>query len=951
MANPQSPSAGTPTAPQRQDGLNVIALVSGGKDSFFSLLHCLANGHRVVALANLHPPSAVPPQDSPVTGTQGGGRSGDAGLTATAPGTTITAVLRPADHDAVSASGQAASCSASGIDREKPLSSETADPDLGARVDAEEEGDEEEDLNSFMYQTVGHQVIPLYAEATGIPLYRRPITGGAAQSGKDYAYSDYAAVASGATSQLTPLPPTSAANRTTGHEREVTRPAGTGAEAETEDETESMVPLLKAVIAAHPEANAISAGAILSTYQRTRVESVATRLGLTPLAYLWKFPVLPLPVDPNVAAATGARDPLADAQLLRDMEAVGLDARIIKVATGGLDESFLWTNLATAQGIGRVARGMRRFMVSEQGAVLGEGGEFETLVVDGPPSLFKKRIVIDEVDRHVVREGGHSTWLRICRAAVDEKAAQGAVSGGEQSPRQPTLLDPRFQDVQKGLASVEEDDEDARQRESAVPNPPDYDELPRLGAPSEPVKLHQWCVVGDPSARSSIESETISLVGKIRGLLAQASVKPSAIITTTIILRRMEDFPKINGIYGALFPGPNPPSRVTISCGGALPEGCSIVVFLTVHLGLRDGQRKGLHVQSRSYWAPANIGPYSQAISLPLDSLVPREPSSSSPGLVSIAGQIPLIPASMELPTPGPRSLESQITLSLQHLWRIGLDVGVQWWSSTVAFFPRAGPDPESMLSSVRLAAQAWHLAHQWPKESNSDQEDDDESGGEGPDLWDRRHNAAYISYGGDEEAKVPSLPDQSVLHAGTYRAQGKPVPPFFAAEVETLPRSAPVEWHAHLGFASLGDGSVQLWQSRPTKTPGLDVSYTTVRSLATGTTLICSVWSWKLGEAQRHCSQASTSGRRWPLEEARAWLASQDAQFPPRTQTPVVQYFDTDLFGMPAYVDGEEPSKAAPAVPCFSLWNARGERLAQVLVYQCVVQGSSASTPDEDDE
>ena len=949
MADPPSPSTITPAAPRRQDGLNVIALVSGGKDSFFSLLHCLANGHRVVALANLHPPSAVPPQDSPVTGTQGGGRSGDAGLTATAAGTTITAVLRPADHDAVSASGQAASSSASGTDGEKPLSSETADPGLGARVDAEE-GDEEEDLNSFMYQTVGHQVIPLYAEATGIPLYRRPITGGAAQSGKDYAYSEHAAVAPGATSQRTPLPPTSAANRTAGHEREGARAPGTGAEANTEDETESMVPLLKAVMAAHPEANAISAGAILSTYQRTRVESVATRLGLTPLAYLWKFPVLPLPVNPHVAAAAGARDPLADAQLLRDMEAVGLDARIIKVATGGLDESSLWTNLATAQGIGRVARGMRRFMVSEQGAVLGEGGEFETLVVDGPPSLFKKRIVIDEVDRHVVREGGHSTWLRIRRATVEEKAAQGAVGGDEQGPRQPTLLDPRFQDVLKGLGSVEVDEEDARQRESAVPNPPDNDELPRFGAPSEPVKLHQWCIVGDPSDRSSIESETTSLVGKIRGLLAQAALEPSAIITTTILLRRMEDFPKINGIYGSLFPGPNPPSRVTISCGGALPEGCSIVVFLTVHLGLRDRHRKGLHVQSRSYWAPANIGPYSQAISLPLESLVSREPSSSSPELVSIAGQIPLVPASMELPAPGPRSLESQITLSLQHLWRIGLDVGVQWYSSTVAFFPRAGPDPESMLSSVRLAAQAWRLAHQWPKDSDADQEDD-ESEGEGPDLWDRRHNAAYISYGGDEEAKAPSLPDRSVLHAGTYHAQGKIVPPFFAAEVETLPRSAPVEWHAHLGLAKLGDGSVQLWQSRPTKTPGLDVSYTKITSPATGMSLISSVWSWKLDEAQRHCRQASAS-ERLPLEEARAWLASQDEeQFPPLSQAPAVQYFDADLFGMPAYVDGEAPSKAAPAVPCFSLWNARGERLAQVLVYQFVVQGSNVSTPDEDDE
>ena len=36
--------------------LNVVVLISGGKDSFFSILHCLVNGHNVAALANLHPP-------------------------------------------------------------------------------------------------------------------------------------------------------------------------------------------------------------------------------------------------------------------------------------------------------------------------------------------------------------------------------------------------------------------------------------------------------------------------------------------------------------------------------------------------------------------------------------------------------------------------------------------------------------------------------------------------------------------------------------------------------------------------------------------------------------------------------------------------------------------------------------------------------------------------------
>jgi diphthine-ammonia ligase len=33
----------------------VIGLVSGGKDSTFNLLHCVANGHELVAIATLTP--------------------------------------------------------------------------------------------------------------------------------------------------------------------------------------------------------------------------------------------------------------------------------------------------------------------------------------------------------------------------------------------------------------------------------------------------------------------------------------------------------------------------------------------------------------------------------------------------------------------------------------------------------------------------------------------------------------------------------------------------------------------------------------------------------------------------------------------------------------------------------------------------------------------------------
>ncbi|KAJ6055424.1 hypothetical protein N7444_004522 [Penicillium canescens] len=207
-------------------GLNVIALISGGKDSLYSILHCIRNGHKVVALANLYP------EPSPST----------------------------------------------------------------------QNDEEDEDIDSFMYQTIGHSIIPLYEQALGIPLYRQAIKGNAVDTSRIY--------------KNTTATTTTATN--------------TNGPDET-DETESLVPLLTRIQQAHPEANAVSAGAILSTYQRTRIENIAGRLGLTPLAWLWMYPSLPAP---------GARlaDSLAVAQagLLEDMAAVGCDARIIKVASGGI---------------------------------------------------------------------------------------------------------------------------------------------------------------------------------------------------------------------------------------------------------------------------------------------------------------------------------------------------------------------------------------------------------------------------------------------------------------------------------------------------------------------------------------------------------------------------------------------------------------------------------------
>src|SRR3569833_2704416 len=124
-------------------------------------------------------------------------------------------------------------------------------------------------------------------------------------------------------------------------------------------------------------------------------------------------------------------------------------------------------------------------------------------------------------------------------------------------------------------------------------------------------------VVAAPSHRVSVQDETRSIVSRTRSILAVLALPPTAISSTVVVLRRMADFPIINPIYGALFPDPNPPSRVTISCGDALPPGINIVLFLALYPWPDPSLRSGLHVQSRSYWAPTNIRPNSQAVAVP----------------------------------------------------------------------------------------------------------------------------------------------------------------------------------------------------------------------------------------------------------------------------------------------------------------------------------------------
>ncbi|KAL1861135.1 hypothetical protein Plec18170_001650 [Paecilomyces lecythidis] len=662
-------------------GLNVIALISGGKDSLYSILHCIKHGHRVVALANLHPP--LPPATSP----------------------------------------------------------DEAGPE------------EQEDMDSFMYQTIGHGVIPLYETALGIPLYRAAITGGAVDTSRIYRND----------------------SQDSDDQTQVHAPG------DVADETESLIPLLRRIKEAHPEANAVSAGAILSTYQRTRIENVAGRLGLVPLAWLWMYPILPPSEESR--DSDGSSSATAEAGLLEDMAVCGCDARIIKVASGGLDAGFLWGNVASSSGDvrRRVVKAMKRFAAeSLGGAVLGEGGEYETLAIDGPSFLWKQRISIEEKEECCGDGGVAYVKIKSAKCLPKETDSAGITP---QQVRQPSLFDKRFEDLLNGIHP--EKYEDIASASGLTTGNGASDGI----VESKVLKgKATWDIsnITAPEAGVDAGTQMRGIIVKLEELLKSAAAEvplghrtTDDIVFATVLLRSMKDFASMNNIYMQLFKRPNPPARVCVACGDSLPDGIEVMLSVVVDLGPRD-LRHGLHVQSRSYWAPANIGPYSQAITIPSE---PDTRVETCGGLVYIAGQIPLEPASMEIPCglsgPGENWFENytlHAVLSLQHLWRIGTATQVDWWLGGIAFL--AGEDTTDV--KARIAWDLWEKIHQ--RDVNEDDEDEPEF-----DAWDLKYGRQG-ALGGTKEV-LHSLPNFEVVDGSST------TPPFLAVQVAELPRGSDVEW------------------------------------------------------------------------------------------------------------------------------------------------------------
>ncbi|KAL8764306.1 MAG: hypothetical protein Q9184_000011 [Pyrenodesmia sp. 2 TL-2023] len=550
-----------------------------------------------------------------------------------------------------------------------------------------------------------------------------------------------------------------------------------------EDETESMITLLRRIKVDYPEADAVCSGAILSTYQRTRIESVALRMQLMPLAYLWHYPDLPTP-EPRKGG------------LLEDMAAVGLDARIIKVASGGLVEDMLWENACAEGTRKKLAKVMKRF----GGSVLGEGGEFETFVVDGPWPVLKGAIEVHKDWRTIHQAGGGEAWIGFTGGQVRKKPPEQIKDDNwRQQLRMPDLLDTPFRELLKTLDNLTFDRQATGPGSSLIRRSSTHYEWEDRWH----ICAGKWTTRISNISVSDLGSSTEAQMERIMRILLsvlERVLHRSAhdIVFTTILLRSMDDFQIVNHRYAELFSvNPNPPARVTVACGESLPLGVNVMISVIV--STQDEHRQRLHVQSRSYWAPANIGPYSQATKVPLD-------SQGSGAIVYIAGQIPLVPATMEIadrasldearePAPDLADFKLQATLALQHLWRVGNAMNVGWWTSAIAFLV-AGED--EIGNKASLTSSAWKAIHTQRKqvgEGNPPTESDDATF----DVWNQHHRELQIL---DAEAEDRGIPDFSMLSVmKPSSTEGKnlssPVPPLFVVQVAQLPRGSQIEWQA----------------------------------------------------------------------------------------------------------------------------------------------------------
>ena len=505
-------------------------------------------------------------------------------------------------------------------------------------------GSLEED-ESYMYQTAGSEAVRMQVEeCIGVPLYVREIHGRSKNT--SLVYDD-------GTASL----------------NDIDDDGNSSSDDIVSDEVEDLYVLLKQIQGYHPDISAVSSGAILSTYQRTRIENVCTRLQLTSLSYLWRM-----------SSQTTILNSILDDG--------NIDAVLVRVACppGLMPHRHLGKSLRELRDGGVLDQLKDKFHMHPAG----EGGEYETLVIDCP-RLFKHGKLILEKSEVVCDESDDGVGvLRILKCSV-EKKKNNAVEGKHDDNFIRTCSSHATEQVVKAKSDISSN-ADGGSSATAISTTLSNQIHLSMHLPNVRIMKGGLChisallsPIAAPCNTHKIADEAQAAVQEflsIRQMLHtilsrlfrndQPETSPQDILYVHLYLSEISHFAKINQHYQQFFGTQLPPSRSCVAVGkGALPGGRRVMMDCILQRGsggyLRsdssrnsddDGVkcdtflkqalqnkhhslRKTLHVQSISCWAPVCIGPYSQANAL-------------RSSLVFLAGMIGLVPQSMTLIQPSP---------------------------------------------------------------------------------------------------------------------------------------------------------------------------------------------------------------------------------------------------------------------------------------------------------
>jgi len=122
----------------------------------------------------------------------------------------------------------------------------------------------------------------------------------------------------------------------------------------------------------------VISGAIASEYQRTRIEKICHELEIKSFAPIWHK---------------------NQELILREQINAGFKIIIVGVFAYGFDETWLGKTI-DGETIDAITQLRKKYAIN----TAGEGGEFETLTIDGP--IFKRKLVLDETSKEWKRDSG-----------------------------------------------------------------------------------------------------------------------------------------------------------------------------------------------------------------------------------------------------------------------------------------------------------------------------------------------------------------------------------------------------------------------------------------------------------------------------------------------------------------------------------------------------------------